>query len=195
MMTEKKNRKHITLRLDEKLLERIEKFSKKNKQYRSITIRIAIEDYLYLHNDESPNPLLVWGKKEMIEIFKLLSEETIKKLAEIGYQHSKESYEPMKIKKKLNTKEEKTVHCKKMLGILKNVIYRAKGYNWFNDIHEKWDGPNDSNLKLAGIHDLGYNFSLYIKYRTINHMKPYDYVLVGENLLENKVILDFQQMK
>ena len=137
----------------------------------------------------------------MVELLKHLDEESIKNIAEISFQTSKEKYKEMlqsskysekqKKYKKPISKEEKMIQCKKMWGFLKNLTLSNRGgFNWFNKIHESWNGPN---LKIAGTHDLGLNFSRYIKYRIMNHMKPYDYVLVSENLQDNKLILDFQQ--
>ncbi len=202
-MDQKKKENLIAVRVDNNLLTRIDHFSKKNKLSKSLLVRLALEKYLSLFDreEDDPEPLLLWGKKEMVELLKYLDEESIAKVAEIAFKTSKEKYKEMlqssiykEKRKKENippSKEEKVLQCKIMWGILKNLTLSEKGgFNWFNNIHESWNGPN---LKIAGTHDLGLNFSLYIKYRTINHMKPYDYVLISEKLQENKIILDFQQ--
>ena len=202
-MVEEKKENLIAVRVDDKLLTRIDHYCTKNRMSKSLLIRFAIEIYLSLFEREEDDPehLMIWGKKEMVELLKHLDEESIAKIAELSFNTSKEKYKEMlqsskyrekqKKDKKPTSKEEKTLQCKKMWGFLKNLVLSNRGgFNWFNKIHESWNGPN---LKIAGTHDLGLNFSLYIKYRTIFHMKPYDYVLINENLQENKLIMDFQQ--
>ncbi len=202
-MVEEKKVNLLAVRVEDNLLTRIDQYCKKNRLSKSLLIRLAIEKYLSLFDREEDDPelLLIWGKKEMVELLKHLDGESIAKIAEISFQTSKEKYkemlkssryrEDLTKDKTPTSKEEKILECKKMWGFLKNLVLSNRGgFNWFNKIHESWNGPN---LKIAGTHDLGLNFSLYIKYRTINHMKPYDYVLISENLQENKLILDFQQ--
>ncbi|MHA1147976.1 MAG: hypothetical protein ACTSR8_06990 [Promethearchaeota archaeon] len=200
-MAEKKKEKVIAVRIDDKFLGRLDKYCQKFKINKSLLTRIALEKYMrfYQKEEQDPEPLLIWGKLEMIEILKSLKEETIKSIAEIAFETSRETYKNMleasvnkkkkKLEKVLTPEEEKTIKCKVMMGILKNLVFSAEGFNWFTNIHESWDGVN---LKIAGTHNLGLNFSRYIKYRTIKHMEPYDYLLYGENLQENKVILDFK---
>jgi len=202
-MDEEKKVNLLAVRVQNDLLTRIDHYCIKNRMSKSLLIRVAIEKYLSIfeREEDDPEPLLIWGKKEIIELLRHLDEESIRNIAEISFNASKEKYKEMLQSsryrekqtkdKKPTSKEEKTLQCKKMWGFLKNLTLSNRGgFNWFNKIHENWDG---SNLKIAGTHDLGLNFSLYIKYRIINHMKPYDYVLISENLQENKIILDFQQ--
>jgi len=200
-MAEKKKEKVIAVRVDENFLTRLETYCKKLKINKSLLTRIALEKQMrfYQKETEDPEPLLIWGKLEMIEILKSLNEETIENVAEIAFLTSKETYKTMlessvnkkkkKLEKNLIPEEEKRIKCKIMVGILKNLVFSPDGFNWFTNIQDKWE---DGNLKIAGTHSLGFNFSLYIKYRTIKHMEPYDYVLYGENLQEKKVILDFK---
>ena len=202
-MDEKKKENLLAVRVQDDLLSRINHYCTKKRFTKSSLIRLATEKYLSLFDreEDDPEPLLIWGKKEIIELLKYLDEESIAKVAEVAFKTSREKYKEMlqtsiykekeKKDKKPISKEEKITQCKKMWGFLKNlVLSNIGGFNWFKKIHESWNGPN---LKIAGTHDLGLNFSRYIKYRIINHMKPYDYVLISETLQENKLILDFQQ--
>ncbi|MHA1777485.1 MAG: hypothetical protein DRO88_05685 [Promethearchaeia archaeon] len=178
--SEKKNKeKIIGVRFDSETINHIEEFSEKYNISKSQLTRNAIHNYLNLFEEVSSlkNPKMIISQN----IFKLalenLNETQLDELAELSYRNALIFGEFWKDKFIFDPEQEKQLDFKKdwLSFLLKHLItqvFSAHGMNWFSDIHYEW---KDMTCYVSGAHNLGKNFSVFIKFLIEKYIKPGSY--------------------
>lgn len=193
--SEKKNKeKIIGVRFDSETINHIEEFSEKYNISKSQLTRNAIHNYLNLFEEVSSlkNPKMIISQN----IFKLalenLSEQQLDELAELSYRNALIFGEFWKDKFTFDPEQEQQLDFKKdwLSFLLKHLItqvFSAHGMNWFTDITYEW---KDQTCFVSGTHNLGKNFSVFIKCLIKKYIKPGGYKLKRVEMTNSSI--DFQ---
>lgn len=182
--------KIVGVRVEEMLWDAIIKYSKEKEISKSKITRDALKKYLSIYRN--PLPMILWSNNEFQFALSCLNETQIEELAKISFK---------------NGTEWKGYFTKEFLGLenmnefkfnVKNVItllsltFSSQGQNWFQKFKSIW--RKDSFI-IYGAHELGWNFSFYIKSILHNYMEIFQYQIVKEELRENLLIIEYQEIK
>ena len=153
----------ISVRIDGQTAEVINASAEHYDLSRSELLRKAASAYVSLtvENPEFPNPKLFFSHNMLKILFTAVDEKTIKEIAKQSFLNGTRDY---KFFKKLTTgldptespdfpKEEYTT------SMIENV-FSKNGQNWFEKVNYSHNG---SRISFSGKHDMGENFSLFIK--------------------------------
>ena len=108
-------------------------------------------------------------------------ESLIEEVAEISFQNGMSDYSLYRevVNALRNTSEE--LNVERQVEGLVNGVFSPDAQNWFEDIKYGWNGKI---LILGGKHNLGPNFSLFIKHLMIKYMAVYNYKLQKQEFRE-----------
>ena len=178
----------IGTRVSDKLMEDIIEYSEKKNIKISKLIREALKYYLLfkLEHEKRNIPTIIISKAEYSTLLECLSEQNLKKLANVCFEKALQGFNY--IVKKESGEHQIQVNIQIFLKNLVEFVFSEKNQNWFKSIHTNFQG---NKLIIAGVHDLNVNFSIFMKYYLERIVSLYSYRLVKENLLENKLILEF----
>ncbi|MCF2138738.1 MAG: hypothetical protein K9W44_01620 [Candidatus Lokiarchaeota archaeon] len=191
---EKKNKERIIgVRFDSETINQIEEFSQKYNISKSQLTRNAIHNYLNLFEEQSSvrNPKMIISQN----IFKLaienLNETELDELAELSYRNALIFGEFWKDKFKLDPEQENQINFKKdwlsfLLNHLSSQVFSAHGMNWFTEIHFEW---KELTCYFSGTHNLGRNFSIFIKFLLKKYIDPRSYKMKNIEVTNNSIDL------
>ena len=134
-----------------------------------------------------PNKKLTFSQNMLKPLLDNADEALIEKIAEISFQNGVSDRKYIEnlldsFRKGSSTPE----HTLDLEGRVKSLIedvFNPDAQNWFESVRYGW---NKKTLVIGGKHNLGRNFSLFIKYLMIKYMGIYDYELISEEFRENK---------
>ena len=134
-----------------------------------------------------PNKKLTFSQNMLKPLLDNADEALIEKIAEISFQNGVSDRKYIEnlldsFRKGSSTPE----HTLDLEGRVKSLIedvFNPNAQNWFESVRYGW---NKKTLIIGGKHNLGRNFSLFIKYLMKKYMRIYDYELISEEFRENK---------
>lgn len=179
----------LRVRMDPLELEFLDAFCEISKQSRSKIARSALKSYLYrnIDNKKRPNKKVIFSQNMLKPLLDNANEELIKKIAEISFQNGISDHRYLdNILDSLKEGSIPTEYTLDLEGRIKSLIenvFNPDAQNWFDSIRYGW---NKRILVIGGKHNLGRNFSLFIKFLMIKYMKIYNYKLKSEEFREYK---------
>jgi len=170
-------------------LEFLDKFCEITNQSRSKIAKVAIKSYLYrnIDNKKRPNKKLILSQNILKPLLDHADDALIQKIAEISFQNGVSDHRYLdnlldSLKKGINMPDYKLDLEDRIKSLIENV-FSPDAQNWFDHISYGW---NKKTIVIGGKHNLGRNFSLFIKYLMMNYMRIYNYELISEELRESK---------
>ncbi len=182
----------VSTRLDYNTLEGLKEYAAQYKKSKSKVLRRAVLNHLRTarKDEDAICPMITIPKNEFKFMLDLLSPEQVEKYAEISYQNDLNTrQEEIKILAR-NVKTEIKFYLRGIIYGYANHIFAHDGQNWLKKHEIKFYGRS---YQLAGIHDLGMNYSIYLKALFKKISLDYSYVLVKEILKEDRFYLEFQK--
>ncbi|UYP47633.1 hypothetical protein NEF87_003918 [Candidatus Lokiarchaeum ossiferum] len=185
METKKKKERVLGIRLEEQDYQRFSDFCDQHNMKMSQVARKALLTYAYIIYNPQVNPKLIFAKNQFKYIIQCLTEEEIRTLVDISIGNGTtdmkklENYHP----KVIYETEEKT-EVNYQIETLVTYVFSEDGENWFNTIDYQF---NENVLIVSGVHELGNNFSLYVRDLLCAYTKMHNYVLVEEVFTSKKV--------
>ncbi|MHA1273041.1 MAG: hypothetical protein ACTSQP_07080 [Promethearchaeota archaeon] len=180
-MTENK-KKIIAVRIDDKTLDYLNDFCKNHNLSKSQLIRRAIEKFIIFYQKGKDlheySKRLIFTKQGFKFMLNCMNESQLRKLAELEYNNYIDYF-----------KKYSEVHMP-ALSAYTNYILSDRGFNFFDNLTTSFQ---EDYFFFAGIHELGKNFSIYIKFLISLMLKKQSYKLTESKLTENKIILKFQK--
>lgn len=170
-------------------LEFLDNFCEIYKQSRSKIVRLALKSYLYRHidNKKRPNKKLIISQNEIKPLLDNADDALIRQIAEISFQNGVSDHRCLdNILDSLKDDMLATDYKLDLEGRVKSLIenvFNPDAQNWFDSVRYGW---NKKIMIIGGKHNLGHNFSLFIKYLLENYMKIYNYGLISEELREDE---------
>jgi hypothetical protein len=186
----------ISTRVNNGTNQQMNNYVKKYKISKSSLIRRAINYYIrFAQKDkETTKPWIIMSKVEFKCMLRCLNRSEIKKLAKRSYFLSvfnRKNDLGIFIKDLDFDSNLFNVKPRPFVSALINMVFKYEGQNWFEDIRYSFYGKE---LMIAGIHNLGINFSLFIKFFLKNHLLEVSYKLIKEKFNPNKVIFTFEKV-
>lgn len=177
--------KELRVRLRENDLDTIDKFCKIVNQSRAKLVKKAVRTYTYLNveNKERPNKKMIISQNILKPLWDSTNETLIEQIAEISFQNGMADNRYFSnILGKLRNPDKKIDMEKRVKGLVEGV-FSADAQNWFEEVNFGWNG---NILIIGGKHNLGPNFSLFIKHLLVKYMTLYDYKLQKEEFRETQ---------
>ncbi len=177
--------KELRVRLRENDLDTIDQFCKIMNQSRAKLVKKAVRTYTYLNveNKERPNKKMIISQNILKPLWDSADEVLIEQMAEISFQNGMADTRYFsEILGKLRNPDKK-IDMEKRVKSLVEGVFSADAQNWFEDVNFGWNGDI---LIMGGKHNLGPNFSLFIKHLLIKYMALYDYKLQKEEFRETQ---------
>jgi hypothetical protein len=171
-------------------LEFLDTFCEIYKQSRSKIVRLALKSYLYRHidNKKRPNKKIIISQNEIKPLLDNADDSIIRQIAEISFQNGVSDHRYLdNILDSIKKDEIPTDYNLDLEGRVKSLIenvFNPDAQNWFDSVRFGW---NKKIMVIGGKHNLGTNFSLFIKYLLEKYMNIYNYKLVAEELRESKL--------
>ncbi len=183
----KKNKeKTLGIRVNTEEMVMLDNFCEINNTTRSKVVRTAISTYVKLNlvNHKNPNLKMVISQNILKPLIELADNETIEKIAEISKNNSfSDGQVIFRDYKDVDFGKTRKEAMTWVVNSIVNNELRPDASNWFEKIRYSWDGDN---LIIVGKHNLGKNFSRFIKYYFVNTLKDYKYELVKEDFQNSK---------
>lgn len=187
-----KNDKYTALRvrISPIELEFLDAFCDMTKQSRSKLVKTALKSYLYRSIDNKkkrPNKKVIFSQNMLKPLLENADDALIEEIAEISFQNGVSDHRYLDnlldSLKESRTKPEYTLDLEGRVKSLIENVFSPDAQNWFESINFGW---NNKTMVIGGKHNLGSNFSLFIKYLLIKYMKIYNYGLISEEFRETK---------
>ncbi len=174
----KKKEITISIRIEGQAAETIDAIAEHINVSRSELIRQAASNFisLALNNPEFPNPKLLLSHNELKILLDAATEETIFKIAYQSFINGKRDYAYIKkITQHLKAEEILKIDPEdEIKSVITNVL-SEEGSHWF----EKVQYIHKANkIIISGRHDLGKNFSLFIKHLLQYYMNDIHHKLI-----------------
>lgn len=185
METKKKKERVLGIRLEEQDYQRFSDFCEHHNMKMSQVARKALLTYAYIIYNPQVNPKLIFAKNQFKHIIQCLTKDEIRTLVEISIGNGTtdmkklENYHP----KTIFENQEKT-EVNYQIETLVKYVFSEDGENWFDQIDYEFQ---EKSLVLTGTHELGNNFSLYIRDLLCAYTKIHGYILVEEVYTTKKV--------
>lgn len=189
MINNNKKYNIIRVRMTPLELEFLDVFCEMKKQSRTKIVRSALKSHLYrnIDNRMRPNKKLIFSQNMLKPLLDNADEALIEKIAEISFQNGVSDRKYIENLTDSFTKGSSTPeHTLDLEGRVKSLIedvFNTDAQNWFESVRYGW---NKKTIVFGGKHNLGRNFSLFIKYLLKKYMKVYNYELVSKEFRENK---------
>ena len=152
-------------------------------------MKTALKSYLYrnIDNKKRPNKNVIFSQNMLKPLLDNADEALIEKVAEISFQNgvSDHRYLDNLVDSliKSNSTPEYTLDLEGRIKSLIENVFSPDAQNWFDSVRYGW---NKNTMIIGGKHNLGGNFSLFIKYLMIKYMRIYNYKLITEDFRECK---------
>ena len=204
----KKNKeKTFTIRIDQETIEQMNIFSSIFKISKSELARKSIKNFIVLNleNKDSPNPKLLFSKNMLKPLLNFADESEIEKIAEISFQNGiadakffSQYISEDEIPEGLDVEawtydtdldltkfdlEKRKKLAESQLNSLISVVLAPHGQNWLDSIEYFKKGQN---FVVQGKHQLGTNFSLFIKFLLQKYLMRFGYEVIREDFAEIK---------
>jgi len=175
--------RYIQFRLDEDTYQLINLFSTRFHISKSkLARRSIIKHILTFDNPEHPNPKLLISQNELKFLLDNASPDLMRQVAYTSYQNGIADTKYLaKGFGEYIPPELKFTTFKERLIALNRYIFSKDMQNWFEEI--EWF-EKGSTVILQGIHNLGPNFSLFIKYLMEFYTEDTNYELMKETFTE-----------
>lgn len=193
MIKKKDKYNALRVRMTPLELKFIDAFCEMNRQSRSKIVKSALKSFLYrnIANKERPNKKLIFSQNMLKPLLDNADKALIEQIAEISFQNGVSDHRYIDnfidSLQKVNTTPEHTLDLESRIKSLIENVFSPDAQNWFDSIRYGW---NKKTLVIGGKHNLGRNFSHFIKYLLKKYMKVYNYELVSKEFRENKSELD-----
>lgn len=189
-MTNKEDKYNaLRVRMSPLELEFLDAFCEMNKQSRSKIVKTALKSYLYrnIDNKKRPNKKVIFSQNMLKPLLDNADKELIKQIAEISFQNGVSDHRYLDnildTLKKGSLPKDYTLDLENRIKSLIENVFAPDAQNWFDSIRYGW---NKKIIVIGGKHNLGRNFSLFIKFLMIKYMKIYNYELKSEEFRECK---------
>ena len=203
----KTKEKTFTIRIDQETIEQMNIFTKIFKISKSELARKSIKTYMLLNfeNRESPNPKLFFSKNMLKPLLDFASESEIEEVAEISFQNGiadakyfSKFFSKDEIPENLDVEawvinpdadlsaleiEKRIELADSQLNSLISVVLAPGGQNWLDSIEFFRRGKN---FVIQGKHQLGNNFSLFLRYLLQKYLIRFGYEITTEDFMEIK---------
>lgn len=179
----KGNKKELVVgtRVDGRIQEELEEYCLRYDVKKSKVLRDALVYYLrYSHRDEnSINPLIIFAKNNFEFMLTCMDDDQIKELSEMAYSNGKKiiKYNLSKIFKDENFE----LPLKNFLGGLDSLFFDHNGQNWLNEFKY---GISDKNIWMEGAHQLGVNFSKFLRGLLLKHLIEYGFNISNKSKID-----------
>ena len=191
IMINNKNKKYnaLRVRMTPLELEFLDAFCEMKEQTRAKIVRLALKSYIYrnIDNRMRQNKKLIFSQNMIKPLLDNADQALIEKIAEISFQNGVSDHKYIENLTISFTKDSSTPgHTLDLEGRVKSLIedvFNPDAQNWFESVRYGW---NKKTLVFGGKHNLGRNFSHFIKHLMIKYMRIYDYELISEEFRENK---------
>ena len=184
------NKKYNALRVRMTPLELkfLDAFCEMKKKSRAKIVKLALKSYIYRNIDNlmRQNKKLIFSQNMFKPLFDNADEALIEKIAEISFQNGVSDRKYIENLTDSFTKNSPSGHTLDLEGRVKSLIqdvFKSDAQNWFETVRYGW---NKKTMIIGGKHNLGRNFSLFIKLLIIKYMGLYDYELISEEFREKK---------
>ena len=184
------NKKYNALRVRMTPLELdfLNAFCEMKKKSRAKIVRSALKSYIYrnIDNRMRQNKKLIFSQNMFKPLFDNADGALIEKIAEISFQNGVSDRKYLENLTDSLAKENSLGHTLGLEGRVKSLIedvFKPDAQNWFESVRYGW---NKKTMIIGGKHNLGRNFSLFIKLLMIKYMGIYDYELISEEFREKK---------
>lgn len=193
MIKKKDKYNALRVRMTPLELKFLDAFCEMNRQSRSKIVKSALKSFLYrnIDNKERPNKKLIFSQNMLKLLLDNADKALIEQIAEISFQNGVSDHRYIDnfidFLQKVNTTPEHTLDLESRIKSLIENVFSPDAQNWFDSIRYGW---NKKTMIIGGKHNLGRNFSRFIKYLLKKYMKVYNYELVSKEYRENKSELD-----
>jgi len=201
----------FTLRIDQFTMNSMDAFSKLYQMSKSKLARKSIRAYIALNveNRDAPNPKLLFSRNMLKILLNCAPNSKIEELAEVSFKNgisdisylattldSSKKEEGMGMMELLSsiskiTKEdfdysqlsidERHLITNSLVYSLIQNVFTSDGQNWFDSIDYFWKGEI---LTISGIHQLGDNFSSFIKILLQKYLMRCGWILSREDFIQ-----------
>lgn len=169
--------------------ETIDSVADRVKINRSELIRRAASNFIKLNavdNPEFPNPKLILSHNLLKILCDAVDENTIKKLAKLSFENGKHDYDYIKkITQKQSPEEIRAMFPEDPIKSVIRDVFSPDGLNWFEKIQYTHRG---NRIIISGSHDMGKNFSIFIKYLLDFQLAEIDYHLIKSDMGETELM-------
>lgn len=177
--------KKIGIRIDDSTLAKMNMVLETEQISKSTMVRDAINIWLNINMNKKYNPdsdFCVISLNILRTALQDVDEPTLIQMSQIAYDNHKLTLKKaINEYRKLENLSEKNgaeiTRHQKVIGRVKNLVeyvYNQSGYKWFDEISYSTD---KNQIQISGTHRLGNNFSRFIKFHLLNHMKEFQYQL------------------
>ncbi|MFX1410929.1 MAG: hypothetical protein ACFFA6_11280 [Promethearchaeota archaeon] len=177
----------LRVRMSPLELEFLDAFCEINKQSRSKIVKNALKSYLYrnIDNKKRPNKKVIFSQNMLKPLLDNADKKLIKQIAEISFQNGVSDHRyldnMLDTLKKGSIPTDYTLDLEGRIKSLIENVFAPDAQNWFDSIRYGW---NKKIMVIGGKHNLGRNFSRFIKYLMIKYMKIYSYELISKEFRE-----------
>ena len=176
--------KKIITRLEDNLYDEIERFSQDKGWSKSKITRLALQDYLFTFG--ASIHYIITSGQEYKFLLECLNEDQLRELGIRGCKIA-ERFRSYLIKDFMKFEGEQLKYSlKSQINLLMRNMFKISFENIKTIWKTKW-------FILYGDHQLGRNFSIFFKYFMTEYIKPFDYVILKENIEDSKVMLEFHK--
>ncbi|MCP4764344.1 MAG: hypothetical protein GY870_21400 [archaeon] len=179
--------KKLGFRMDDETWTEFTKYCEDNNVSKSEISREAIIKYMSIFNSQNQNPKLIFSYNLFKFMADKISDEDMEKLAILSYENAQND---LKRYSKILKVDFEKMNATLWMGALNNLVFAPEGQNWFANIESS---VKKTKIIFAGTHNLGKQFSVFIKYLIIQHFKKYDFEFDKAVLKENKVVIHLKK--
>ncbi len=182
------------IQFDEEILQRLQQIAAKYHLPQNFITRESINLYLNEYRSKNPevNPKLTISHNIFRKAITIASEKDLEEMAAISFQNGLEYKKHLF--QKLDLQEGK-INSREAIDFALKILYRdvfaPEAQNWFNKIEYSW---KKAQIMIAGKHDLGKNFSLFMKILMQKYMGLFFYELAKNVIRDDTVILTYNPL-
>jgi len=154
-----------------------------------LALKIVLNFYIYrsIDNKKRPNKKVIFSQNMLKPLLDNADDAIIEEIAEISFQNGVSDHRCLDnlldSLKRSSTVPEYTLDLEGRVKSLIENVFSPDAQNWLNNVRYGWD---KKIMIIGGKHNLGDNFSLFIKCLMIKYMKIYNYKLISEEFRESK---------
>ena len=175
------------------LVNNIEYFSAKYHVSKSKLTRNAIRNYLTLFEelDNKKNPKVILSQNLVKFSLRCMDEKQLEELAEISYRNGLTFGDFWTNTLNIERRNQNDLQFEKdwitfLLNHLTQQVFSTEGMNWFTETQFKWV---EHGVIFTGNHNLGLNFSFFMKYLLEKYLYRIHYRATKVELEEDKISL------
>ena len=199
MPDKERKEKIIGVRFDSSTINEIEALLNKHKLSKSKFTRTAIHNYLTLfeEQDMKKNPKMILSQNLFAYTLECLNDTQLDHFAQLSFDNGVIYGTFLTEKLYFEEKELENKKFRKdwIIFLLKHLdqqVFSETGMNWFTETRFQW--LETEGVFFSGKHNLGTNFSIFIKYLLSKYLAKPFYHLTKEKIEPGKLSLIFEPL-